>query len=500
MAEGLCGVSRPHHFRGVATTFVKLIHLLTPSVVVYSEHEMQRIAVIRQLIDNLFLPVEIETVPAVREADGLAADARNAYLDSTQRRDAAQIYAALLAGKRIFAEVGYSVQYGGVGYYAAIKDWAVEKNPELLTPAEREEWIALRNFWENEHTSMQAYDALSDEAKARLPETFMTAPALTHSAYPIPRVAGLQLDFSKLVELGLPGLRTVVRERRGSAQEELEIYAFLEGCLGSLDRLEASIRFYLEEARKLDSEESVSLVRALEGILDHAPETLHEGLQLIQIVAAQTATNNYGRLDVALGPLLSRDLEAGRLTWEFALRLMENFYTILEEEFFHTDARIIVGGMGRANEEDADRFALLAMETTERLSLPLPQLTLRFHREQTPALLAKAYGVIGQGKTFPMLYHDEVNVPAVEQAFGVDRASAEQYLPFGCGEYMLHHQSVGSPNAIINLMRCLESAMNHGRCLRTGVAIGPDLGGLDTYASYAALWDAYRETVDSFLD
>ncbi len=103
LAEGLCGVSRPHHFRGVATTFVKLIHLLTPSVVVYSEHEMQRIAVIRQLIDNLFLPVEIETVPAVREADGLAADARNAYLDSTQRRDAVQIYAALLAGKRIYS-------------------------------------------------------------------------------------------------------------------------------------------------------------------------------------------------------------------------------------------------------------------------------------------------------------------------------------------------------------------------------------------------------------
>ncbi len=438
-------------------------------------------------------------------------DAYRAHSDDIYKREAAceavQFPAVLvpprpgdfLAGKRIFAEVGYSLQYGGLGYYAAFRDWDLERCPEQLSAEDRKEWEQLRQFWERENTSQKAYDALSDEAKRRMPETFMTAPVLTRGGYPIPRVAGLQLDLSKLVELGISGLREAVSERSGQVADE-EKRAFLGACQAAVDRLEGAARYYLDTARSLETMESLSLVRALEGILDHRPETFHEGLQLIQLAMALTATNNYGRLDMTLGPLLCRDLDAGRLTWEMALRLMEQFYTLLEEEYFHTDARIIVGGKGRGDATEADRFALLAMETTERLSLPLPQLTLRFHRAQNPDLLAKAYAVIGKGKTFPMLYNDEVNVPAVEQAFGVDEATAQQYLPFGCGETMIHHQSVGSPNAIINLMRCLESAMNHGRCLSTGIAIGPDLGGLETYEHFDALWEAYTGTVDYYLE
>jgi pantoate--beta-alanine ligase len=102
VSSGLCGVSRPNHFRGVATTFVKLFQILGPQVVVYPEHQIQRIAVLRRVVENLFLPVEVETVPLVRESDGLAADARNRYLNPDQRRDAAKIYAALKAGMRVY--------------------------------------------------------------------------------------------------------------------------------------------------------------------------------------------------------------------------------------------------------------------------------------------------------------------------------------------------------------------------------------------------------------
>ncbi len=252
--------------------------------------------------------------------------------------------------------------------------------------------------------------------------------------------------------------------------------------------------------RLRNSPANLRLGGALDGLLEHPPRTFHEALQLVLLVSTVLGTVNFGRLDVALGPFLCRDLDGGTLAWSEALDLMRNFFIIIEEEILHFDARVIVGGMGRKNEAQADRFAMLAMETTDSLNLPLPQLTLRFHAAQDPRLLEKGYDVIANGKTFPMLYNDDVNVPAVENAFSIDRETAEQYLPFGCGEYMIEHRSCGTPNAIINLQRCVESAIHHGRCLRTGKIIGPDYGGLETQPSFEDVWSAYTRTVDYFLD
>lgn len=109
VASGLCGISRSTHFRGVATTFVKLAQLLAPDLVVFSRHKIQRLGVIRRVVRDLFLPIEVVETPVAREPDGLASDARNRYLNDSQRGEAAQIYRALQAGKRILEEGNTSV-------------------------------------------------------------------------------------------------------------------------------------------------------------------------------------------------------------------------------------------------------------------------------------------------------------------------------------------------------------------------------------------------------
>ncbi len=109
VSSGLCGISRSHHFRGVATSFLKLAHLLNPDVVVFSRHKIQRLGVIRRVVRDLFLPLEVVETPVVREPDGLASDARNRYLNDSQRREAVQIYQALQAGKRILEQGNTSV-------------------------------------------------------------------------------------------------------------------------------------------------------------------------------------------------------------------------------------------------------------------------------------------------------------------------------------------------------------------------------------------------------
>lgn len=409
----------------------------------------------------------------------------------------------LLAGKRLYPEVGYSIQCGGLGYYANFNAWDLSIQGSNPSSEGLAEWNQLRTFWEYENTTARCYRAFSSEMHKRLPGIYDGGANLPKAAYPLFRMSGLQLDYGKLVENGISGLRTLLETRRNVAGDE-ETEDFLDAALASISRLQYCAEHYLLEVKQLQKENSTdnlkALHSALSGLIDHTPKTFHEALQLILLVSTITGTINFGRLDVVLGPYLCRDLDTGVLTWNCAINLMQNFYVILEEEILHFDARIIVGGLGRKNEVEANRFALLAMETTQSLSLPMPQLTLRFHVGQDPALLEKAYDVVGQGKTFPIFYNDTVNVPAVETAFNLDRETAEQYLPFGCGEYMIDHQSCGTPNAIINLQRCLESAINHGQCIRTDEIIGPDYGGLETYADFEALWLAYTRTVDYFLE
>lgn len=400
----------------------------------------------------------------------------------------------LLAGKRIYPEIGYSVQYGGLGYYADFTRW----------PEEDPAWQDLRNFWELEDTTTRAVRDLDPEVRARLPHSFSdNAGHLIHPAYALYRMAGLQLDYGKLISHGIPGLENLLETLLNGARDPAAA-DFYQCALASIHRLRRCAEHYLDDAVGLEMSYPAgpgsAMKKSLAGLLDHAPETFHEGLQLILLVSTLTGTINFGRLDTVLGPLLCEELDRGSLTHADALALMQNFFVILEEEILHFDARIIVGGMGRNNEEAADRFALLAMETTESLSLPMPQLTLRFHAGQNPALLEKAYDVIAKGKTFPMLYNDDVNVPAVEKAFRVDEETARQYLPFGCGETMINHQSCGTPNAIINLQLCLESAINHGRSLETDRVIGPDFGDLHDHTTFDELWNAYARTVKYYLE
>jgi pantoate--beta-alanine ligase len=92
----LCGASRPSHFRGVCTVVLKLFQIVQPDVAYFGEKDYQQARIIRQMIDDLNLPVHLRTLPTVREADGLACSSRNRYLTAAQRQVAPRIYQALL--------------------------------------------------------------------------------------------------------------------------------------------------------------------------------------------------------------------------------------------------------------------------------------------------------------------------------------------------------------------------------------------------------------------
>ena len=104
LSDRLEGASRPGHFRGVATVVTKLLNIVGPHVVAFGEKDAQQATVIRRLVEDLFLDVEVQIRPTVRDEDGLALSSRNQRLDDDERAAAAAIPRALEAVERLVQE------------------------------------------------------------------------------------------------------------------------------------------------------------------------------------------------------------------------------------------------------------------------------------------------------------------------------------------------------------------------------------------------------------
>jgi pantoate--beta-alanine ligase len=139
LTEDLCGAARPNHFEGVATVVTKLLLQCGPDVAVFGEKDFQQLLVIKRLVRDLNIPVEIIGAPIVREEDGLALSSRNAYLSADERKRApilhqvlAETAASLANGEGCDAATSAGrFKLEGRGFRV---DYVAVRDPETLAP------------------------------------------------------------------------------------------------------------------------------------------------------------------------------------------------------------------------------------------------------------------------------------------------------------------------------------------------------------------------------
>ena len=280
---------------------------------------------------------------------------------------------------------------------------------------------------------------------------------------------------------------------------------FYLSCLHALDLFKKIMHHYAGQARELfakadpgKKKDLLRLAGSLQALTIRKHRHFFEGVQLLFLYCLVSGSNNYGRLDEALGKLYQDDLESGHLDEKEGLRIMCGLWRLMIARNAPYDGRVIVGGKGRKREKQADRVALLAIETAAQVKDILPQLTLRFYKGQNPLLMEKALDAIGKGCTFPILNNDDVNIPATARAFSVSHKTAEQVVPFGCGEYIIYHKSVGTPSSVLNLLKALEVTLHRGIDPITGKKTGVDLHNAD-YSTFNGLLQSYEEQLKYYI-
>ena len=141
VSEGLCGASLPGHFEGVATVVCKLFNMVQPDLAIFGQKDFQQLAVIRTLVRDLNMPIQIIGEPTVRAEDGLALSSRNGYLNAEQREAAPVLYrslqemaAAIRAGERDYAKLVTTAQqqHSAAGFR---RDYLEVREANSLRPA-----------------------------------------------------------------------------------------------------------------------------------------------------------------------------------------------------------------------------------------------------------------------------------------------------------------------------------------------------------------------------
>ncbi|HCE45263.1 MAG TPA: hypothetical protein DET40_17120 [Lentisphaeria bacterium] len=362
--------------------------------------------------------------------------------------------------------------------------------------AERKALKKVLDFWEDECSQSKIRKIWDDELK----NSFLGGASTGFC---------MSMDFDRLLKRGVPGLIEDIIARKSQVKKKGGDEGFLDGLLIMLDVFKDTCLHYRRQAENLaksaksakDRKRLEETARILEAITVRAPQSFREAVQLLWLYLLMGSGKHIepGRLDIFLGDFYANDLDKGTITEEEAMELILSLWSVINENGEPAVSRVVLGGKGRRNEKNADRFAMAALEATRRFKNVKPQLTFRFYEGQDPKLFSKALDVVGENGVFPMFYNDDTNVPGASKSLGVSLEEAVRYHPLGCGEYMLAWCSPSLLDSAWSVPKSFLAALHDGKTC-DGHKVGPGTGAVETFDTFEKLYSAFKKQIDYAME
>lgn len=444
--------------------------------------------------------------PAIREAKCLDAQFPQIMLDVMPND--------LFCGRADIFPLGMNAQYINSEWGFAMNfDWFKDKIADrAVSDADKNRLQKLMDYWQD-HTSTKRFLAEMDPEDKIYMVTGGVADGSVldlanypHAATALQRVAGIFLDYHKLLDYGLPGLVKLIDEKQKAHPEnDPNFYLGMKMALGTIAK---TLNWYAEHIAELAKQESdeerkadlLEMERICRKLTVSKPETFREAVQLVIIYTMIDGAREWGRMDDYLALYYVNDIKQGRLDEDEAIRLLTSFWQLMIAKEQVTDDRVIIGGLGRKHPKEADRLAMVIMEVSRRVHDIVPQLTLRMYKGMDQKLYDKAMDCIGEGCTYPMLYQDENIIPGVMKVFGISYEEALGWMPLGCGEFTIDHRIIVSPNSVLNMANVLWGTINGGYDSTGKYRLTPNSKYLTDYSSFDELWQEFCKNVAFLTD
>ena len=302
-------------------------------------------------------------------------------------------------------------------------------------------------------------------------------------------------DYETFLRDGVPGTLNRIHASMEVHQNDQKKLDFLKGTEIAMSAFGEMLRQYgdaAQEAAAQSSEETLKAelldtARCCHHLAEKAPETFRQALQLVWMCYIAFRIENryamaFGRMDQFLWPFYQADLAAGRLTPEDATDLLGCALFKIVEIGREDVCNIAIGGLRRDGTGGVNALSYCLLEAVKRCAVPGSNLSARLYQDVPEEFLDACLQVIGTGIGYPALMNDEVNIPAMIR-FGYSLEDSRDYCMVGCIENFMAGKQPPWSDGRFNSPKYLELTLCDGRCLQTGIQMGPHTGEAESITS-----------------
>ncbi|MFA9378863.1 MAG: glycyl radical protein [Lachnotalea sp.] len=397
-------------------------------------------------------------------------------------------------------------------------------DPFYISKDVKEKLHEVYKYWKGKTTSELATSYMEQETLAAIEHNIFTPGNYFYNG-----IGHLTVQYDKVLAMGYKGIIEEAKEALGKLHVYDQDYGkhskFLEAviisCQAAIDYAHRYAKLALDSAQKCKDErrkkELLQIAQNCANVPANKATSFWEAcqsfwfVQMLLQVESSGHSISPGRFDQYMYPYYKADLDAGKITREYAQELMDCIWVKLNDLNKVRDAgsaegfagyslfqNLIAGGQDEEGNDVTNDLSFMCIEASMHVMLPAPSLSVRVWNGTPDEFLVKAAALTRTGIGLPAYYNDEVIIPALVNR-GVTLKDARTYNIIGCVEPQKAGKTDGWHDAaFFNMCRPLELVFSNG--VDKGVQVGPQTGDVSVMKTFEEFYDAYKKQTNYFIE